>query len=150
MRALNRDSRRLERPPLPALRAVCGIRQPPSASTTTYVPSVFFLTQDVVVVYLCSNQDHTSKAEGRYEVAESAAHKRAKGVAAGKVGKEEVPLSRNRRLDAAREETATEVERSGSEAALRKAAQRLKDSGKPRKVLQVPQQDMAAAADAMR
>jgi len=32
---------------------------------------------------------------------------------------------------------------------LEKAAKRLKDSGKPQKVLQVPQKDMAKAAKAM-
>lgn len=83
-------------------------------------------------------------------MAESAAHKRAKGAASGNAGSKEVPLPRGRRLDAAREKTATEVERSGSDKGLRKAALLLKDSGKPQKVLQVPQKDMAAAAEAMR
>ena len=45
---------------------------------------------------------------------------------------------------------ATEVERSGSRVGLRKAAERLKASRKPQKVLQVPQKDMSDAADAMR
>ena len=81
---------------------------------------------------------------------ESTSHQRAKGKAAGKGGKTEMPLSAGRRLDAATKKTATEVERSGSGPALLKAAKRLKDSGKPQKVLQVPQQDMGVAAEAMR
>ena len=83
-------------------------------------------------------------------MAESPSHKRAKGKAAGKSGKTETPLSRNRRLDAKTAKTATEVERDGSPAALRKAVSRLRDSGKPRKVLQVPQPDMDKAVDAMK
>ncbi len=83
-------------------------------------------------------------------MAESDAHKRAKSKAAGPKGKTEVPLSRNRRLDAATDKRATEVERSGSPQGLAKAARRLRDSGKPQKVLQVPQKDMSKAADAMR
>ena len=81
---------------------------------------------------------------------ETPAHKRAKNKAAGKSGTTEKPISRGRRLDAATKKTATEVERSGSNAGLRKAAGRLRDSGKPQKVLQVPQTDMAKAADALR
>ena len=53
-------------------------------------------------------------------------------------------------MDAATKKTATEVERSGSSSGLLKAAGRLKDSGKPQKVLQVPQTDMSKAAGAMR
>ena len=83
-------------------------------------------------------------------MAESDAHKRAKAKAAGPKGKTEVPLSRNRRLDAATEKRATEVERSGSAQGLETAARRLRDSGKVQKVLQVPQKDMGQAADAMR
>lgn len=82
-------------------------------------------------------------------MAESDAHKRAKAKAAGLKGKTEVPLSRNRRLDAATEKRATEVERSGSSQGLGKAVRRLRDSGKVQKVLQVPQKDMAKAVDAM-
>ena len=44
---------------------------------------------------------------------------------------------------------ASEIERSGTLAGLEKAAKRLKDSGRPQKVLQVPQKDMAKAAKAM-
>lgn len=82
-------------------------------------------------------------------MAESQSHERAKRKAAGKSGETEVPLSRNRRLDAATKRRATEVERSGTTQGLKKAAQRLKDSGKKQKVLQVPQKDMAKAAKAM-
>ena len=72
-------------------------------------------------------------------MAESQSHKRAKSKAAGKWGKTEAPLKGNRRLDARTKFKATEVERSGSKARLEVAAQRLKDSGKRQKVLQVPQ-----------
>lgn len=81
---------------------------------------------------------------------ESESHKRAKKTAAGPGGQTEKKLKGGGRLDAATEKTATEVERSGSNAGLEKAAKRLKISGKPRKVLQVPHNDMDKAADAMR
>lgn len=81
---------------------------------------------------------------------ETKAHKRAKAKAAGRSGTTEKPISGGRRLDAATKKTATEVERSGSQTGLLKAARRLRDSGKPRRVLQVPQTDMSKAADAMR
>ena len=45
---------------------------------------------------------------------------------------------------------ATEIERSGSREGLEKAARRLRDSGKPQRVLQVPQKDMSKATAAMR
>lgn len=80
---------------------------------------------------------------------ETSSHSRAKGTAAGRGGQTEVPLSHGRRLDAATAKRATEIERSGSMSALEKAAQRLKASGKPQKVLQVPQSDMSKAAKAM-
>jgi len=83
-------------------------------------------------------------------MAETSSHKRAKGRAAGKSGKTEVPLSGGRRLDAARRKTATEIERSGTVGGLKKAARRLKSSRKPQKVLQVPQKDMSKATQAMR
>ena len=83
-------------------------------------------------------------------MAETLSHKRAKRVAAGHSGKTEVPLSRGRRLDAATKKKATEVERSGSQSGLEKAARRLKASGKSQKVLQVPQKDMPKAAKAMK
>lgn len=83
-------------------------------------------------------------------MAESKSHQRAKAKAAGKSGKTEILLKHKRRLDAARPKTATEIERSGSTQALMKASGRLKVSGKSQKVLQVPQQDMAKAAKAMK
>ena len=83
-------------------------------------------------------------------MAESQSHKRAKSKAAGKSGKTEAPLKGNRRVDAQTKGRATEIERSGNKARLEKAAQRLKDSKKPQKVLQVPQKDMPKAAEAMK
>jgi hypothetical protein len=83
-------------------------------------------------------------------MAETPSHKRAKAKAAGKSGKTEAPLEGNRRLDVVAEVKATEVERSGTMSRLEKAAGRLKASGKRQKVLQVPQEDMTKAAQAMR
>lgn len=85
-------------------------------------------------------------------MAESPSHKRAQSRAAGRRGKTEVPLPRRRRLDALTEsgKRATEIERSGNRALLRKAARRLKSSGASQKVLQVPQPDMAEGATAMK
>lgn len=83
-------------------------------------------------------------------MSETQSHKRAKAAAAGRQGQTEVPLSRGRRLDAATAKRATEIERSSSPAALERAARRLRDSGKSQKVLQVPQGDMSAAAQAMK
>ncbi len=78
---------------------------------------------------------------------ESEAHKRAKAKAAGKAGKQEVPLRGGKKLDAATKDTAIEVERSGN---VKAAARRLKTSGKAKKVLQVPSKDMAKARAALR
>lgn len=83
-------------------------------------------------------------------MAESQSHKRAKSKAAGKSGKTEVPIKEYQRLDAQTQKKATEVERSGEPARLKKAAQRLKDSGKPQKVLQVPQKNIPKAVEAMK
>ena len=83
-------------------------------------------------------------------MAESRAHKEAKSKAAGKSGKTEAPLKGGGRLDAQTERKATEIERSGDEKKLKQAARRLKNSGKPQKVLQVPQQDMPKATKAMK
>ena len=79
-------------------------------------------------------------------------HIRAQSKAAGKEGKQEVSLSRNRRLDAVTKSgsRATEVERSGNPKLLEKAAQRLGDRRSSQKVLQVPQSDMGLATAAMR
>ena len=78
------------------------------------------------------------------------AHKKAKSKAAGKSGKTEAPLKGKRRLDAQTKKRAIEVERSGTREGLEKAAERLKDSRKPQKVLQVPQKDMPKAIEAMK
>ncbi len=83
-------------------------------------------------------------------MAESESHKRAKSKAAGRAGKTEAPIRGNRRLDAVTPRKATEIERSGTITGLQNAAKRLKDSGRPQKVLQVPQKDMAKATEAMR
>ncbi|RLC07335.1 MAG: hypothetical protein DRH43_11820 [Deltaproteobacteria bacterium] len=82
-------------------------------------------------------------------MAESDSHRSAKSKAAGQAGKTEIPLRGNRKLDAVTSRKAIEIERSGDIDRLEKAAKRLKDSGKPEKVLQVPQKDMAKAAKAM-
>lgn len=81
---------------------------------------------------------------------ESEAHKRLKRKAAGKIGQTEKKLSNGSRIDIVTKKKATEIERSGSKSGLEKAAQRLKDSRKSQKVLQVPQKDMQKAADAMK
>jgi hypothetical protein len=78
-------------------------------------------------------------------MSETQSHKRAKSKAPGK---SEVPISKNRRLDSATNKTATEIERNRQN--IPKAVDRLKDSGRPRKVLQVPQKDMKEAAKVMR
>ena len=81
---------------------------------------------------------------------ESKSHERAKNRAAGKSGETEVKIPGGRRVDAMTQSRATEIERSGTPEALRRAAQRLKASGAPQKVLQVPQKDMPKAAEAMK
>ena len=78
-------------------------------------------------------------------MAETPSHKRAKGKAPGQ---KEVPISRNRRLDSASPKTATEIERNPQN--LNKAVSRLKDSGRTRKVLQVPQNLMDDAVKAVK
>ena len=80
-------------------------------------------------------------------MSETNSHKRAKGRAPGV---NETRISRGRRLDSASPKRATEIERSGNPKGLEKAARRLHDSGKPQRVLQVPQKDMSKATDAMR
>ncbi len=83
---------------------------------------------------------------------ETPSHRRAKRNAAGPGGRTEVPLPGGKRLDARTQGggRATEVERSGSAQGLAAAARRLKQARTPQKVLQVPQKDMDAAAQAMR
>lgn len=80
-------------------------------------------------------------------MSESKSHKQAKGKAPGK---KEVSISGNRRLDSASTKTATEIERSGTRPGLIKAASRLKDSHRQRKVLQVPNQHLDLAVEAMK
>ena len=81
---------------------------------------------------------------------ESKSHKAAKRKAAGPRGKTEVPISRRRRLDALSSDgkTATEVERTRSSAAIKKAVRRLEASKAPRKHLKVPHQNLDFAEDA--
>ena len=83
-------------------------------------------------------------------MSESDAHKRAKSKAAGKSGKTEAPLKGGRRLDAENKNKATEIERSDAKQKLENAAQRLKDSKKPQKVLQLPQNNIPKAMEAMK
>lgn len=83
-------------------------------------------------------------------MSESQSHKRAKAKAAGEKGKTEVILKGGKRLDAQTIKKAIEIERSGTSEGLKKAAKRLKISGKPEKVLTVPQKDMDKAAEAMK
>lgn len=83
-------------------------------------------------------------------MSESISHKRAKAKAAGRAGRKETPLPRGRRLDAETARKATEVERSGNPRSLDNAARRLRDSGKVQKVLQVPNNDLEKAVQAMR
>jgi hypothetical protein len=78
-------------------------------------------------------------------MSESQSHKRAKAKAPGKT---EVSISKNRRLDSATKKTATEIERNPQN--ISKAVNRLKDSGRTRKVLHVPQKDMSKAVKTMR
>ncbi|MBW1834527.1 MAG: hypothetical protein JRI62_07085 [Deltaproteobacteria bacterium] len=78
-------------------------------------------------------------------MSETQSHKRAKAKAPGKT---EVPISRGRRLDSATKKTATEIERNRQN--ITKAVSRLKDSGRPRKVLQVPQPLFKDAVSIMR
>lgn len=85
-------------------------------------------------------------------MAETPSHKKAKGAAAGRKGKTEVPIGRGRRLDALSPsgKKATEVERSGTTQGIKKAVSRLKARRASQKVLQVPQGDMPKATKAMK
>ena len=76
---------------------------------------------------------------------ETQSHKRAKANAPGKT---EFSIKGGRKLDSATSKTATEVERNRQN--LDKAASRLKASGRPQRILQVPQPLMKDAAKAMR
>jgi hypothetical protein len=77
-------------------------------------------------------------------MSESKSHKRAKAKAPGKV---EVKISQDRRLDSASPKRATEIEISGN---FEKAVKRLKDSGRPQKVLQTRQNEMPKAVKEMK
>jgi hypothetical protein len=80
---------------------------------------------------------------------EKSSHKKAKAEAAGKSGRKEVRIKGGRRVDAMTRKKAVEIERGGA-AQLKKAAQRLKASRKPQKVLTVPSQSMSKARQTMR
>lgn len=80
---------------------------------------------------------------------ERQSHKKAKLEAAGKTGRTEVKISGGRRLDAMTKKRAVEVETTGAPARLRQAARRLQGSGKPQRVLVVPQRDFPKARQAM-
>lgn len=76
---------------------------------------------------------------------ESQSHKRAKSKAPGET---EVKIPGGRRLDSATKKTATEVERNPQN--ILKAVKRLKDSNRPRRVLQVPQNLTTDAVEEMK
>lgn len=84
-------------------------------------------------------------------MAETPAHQRAKAKAAGRGGSKEVKIGR-KRLDAltSSKKRVTEVERSGNMKSLKAAARRLKATRAPQKVLQVPNQNMPKAKEAMK
>ncbi len=76
-------------------------------------------------------------------MSESQSHKKGKGNAK----KTEVPISRNRRLDAIRGNSAIEVERGGTKTSLNKALSRLATQNNKSKILRVPQKDMNTAVE---
>jgi len=76
---------------------------------------------------------------------ESPSHKRAKSKAPGKT---EVRVRGGGRVDSATSKTATQVERNQSN--LSNSVAKLKASGRPRRVLQVPQHLMSDAVTEMR
>jgi hypothetical protein len=76
---------------------------------------------------------------------ESRSHKIGKGSASRK----EVPISRGRRLDAKRGNTAIEVERSGRLQKIGQAIRRLDTQRNSKKILRVPQSDMGKAIDVL-
>jgi len=81
---------------------------------------------------------------------ESRSHKQLKRKAAGKKRQTEKKLSTGEILDAARKNTATEIEKSGTKKGLEKAVDRLKISRKKQKVLQVLNKDLSLAAKIMK
>ena len=78
------------------------------------------------------------------------AHKKIQKKVAGKTGRIEVRLPSGRRLDVATKARAIEIEKGGSLGSLHRAAERLRESKKPQKVLIVPQKDMVKGRKAMR
>lgn len=74
---------------------------------------------------------------------ESRSHKEGKGNAA----KQEVPISKGRRLDAVRGNSAIEVERGGTSQSINKALSRLETQTNKNKILRVPQNDMELASE---
>lgn len=81
---------------------------------------------------------------------ETQTHKKLKQKAATSSGKTEVRLSSGKRVDALSSRRAIIVARSDKGQSLELAAKRLKESGKPQRVLQVPQKDMERAVEAMK
>ncbi len=77
---------------------------------------------------------------------ESKTHRNAKTKGLSKPRKE-VPISRNRRLDARDNEVAREVERSGSRSGIKKAISRLNTQKNRRKELLVPNPDLDKAKE---
>ena len=78
-------------------------------------------------------------------MSESQSHKRAKSEAPGKT---EVKIPGGKRLDSATPTTATEIEQNIQN--IPNAVKRLKDSNRPWKVLQVPQNLMTDAVEEMK
>lgn len=74
---------------------------------------------------------------------ESRSHKDGKGNAA----KQEVSISRSRRLDAVRGNSAIEVERGGTPQSIKKALSRLETQINKNKILRVPQNDIKLAVE---
>ena len=72
---------------------------------------------------------------------EKSTHNRVKSDVAGKTGGKEVSIRDGRLIDVMTKYKAVEIER-GESFRLEKAAQRLKDSRKPQKVLIVPSKSM--------
>lgn len=83
-------------------------------------------------------------------MAEKPTQKRVVAREAGPKGRKEAPVRGGGRLDAATQRRAIEVEISGAPSRLRQAARRLSASGKPQRVLVVPQTDFPKAREAMR
>ena len=107
------------------------------------------LSHTLTITVTAKDPDTQVLSEQRTGVVKSESHKVRGGHGIERHGPTEVKLSSGKQLDAKRGKTATEVERSGSARALGRAAQRLRKSRAPNKVLQVPQTNMSKAAKAM-